>query len=182
LSMFNEGNFFFFFWKMFRRPWSVTVSWPSQPCRSQDRSFSSLQRSNGGGGLCGSGFNITTRVSKNILDASTHPEWYPLGEISEKLQFPIGFSLHGTVDVSTYLRAPDGLQGPFGLVFPMKYVFYLNRLRTDANTANTPKNKPRMASNLALWGTAASVSVAGPSNGPPTGICQAVVPDSFFVG
>jgi hypothetical protein len=42
-----------------------------------------LQRNNGSGGFSGGGLNITTRVSKNIMDAYTHPNWYPLGYISE---------------------------------------------------------------------------------------------------
>jgi hypothetical protein len=67
--------------------------------QKQDRGFSSLQQTNGGGGFCGSGLNITTRVSKTIMDAFTHPDWYPMGEISEKFQFPFGFFLHGTVVV-----------------------------------------------------------------------------------
>jgi hypothetical protein len=84
----------FFFCEMFRHQWPVVVSWPWQPWRLRDRGLSSLQRSNGSGGFNGSGLNITTRVSKNIMDAYTHPNWYPLGYISEWFQFPIGFFLH----------------------------------------------------------------------------------------
>jgi hypothetical protein len=40
--------------------------------------LSLLQRSNGSGGFSGGGFNITTHVSKYIMDAYTHPNWYIL--------------------------------------------------------------------------------------------------------
>jgi hypothetical protein len=46
-----------------------------------------LQRSNGSGGFSGSGLNITTRVSKSIMDAYTHPNWYPIGYVSDRFQF-----------------------------------------------------------------------------------------------
>jgi hypothetical protein len=75
------------------------------------------------GSVSGSGLNITTRVSKNKMDAYTHLDGYPLRKISEKFQFPIVFSLHSTVDVSAYMRALAGRWGSFSLVFPKNMYF-----------------------------------------------------------
>jgi hypothetical protein len=88
------------FCKIFRHPWPVVVSWPWQPWRSRDWGWSLLQRSNGSGGFSGSGLKINTRVSNCIMDAYAHPNWYPIGYISEWFQFAIVFFLHGSVDVS----------------------------------------------------------------------------------
>jgi hypothetical protein len=75
------------FCKIFRHPWLVVVSWPWQPWRSWDWGWSLRQRSNGSGGFSGGGLNITTRVSKSIMDAYTHPNWYPIGYIPISSRF-----------------------------------------------------------------------------------------------
>jgi hypothetical protein len=101
-----------FFCKMFRRPSPVIVSWPWQPWGSQDRGLSLLQRSNGSKRFSGSGLNITARVFKNTMDAYTHPNWYPLGYISEYFQFSIVFFLHGSMDVNRLLPSQNYILGP----------------------------------------------------------------------
>ncbi len=81
------------------------------------------------------------------MNACTHPDWDPMSEISEKFQFPIGFFLHGTVDVSIYLCTPAVLLGRFGLRFS-KNIFFLPQ-----NSPGQPWTAPdtsKKASNLAM--------------------------------
>jgi hypothetical protein len=156
-----------FFCKIFRHPSPVIVSWSWQPWRSQDRGLSLLQRSNGSGRFSGSGLNITTRVSKNKLDAHTHPNWYPLGYIFEWFQFPIGFVLHSSVDVNRYLPSQNPTLGP----------------STDAACfiglwrAVTP---PIMASVLVYEGLLAAHRVSRPIKGLSTGLREVVGPEKLI--
>jgi hypothetical protein len=96
----DKTKYQLFFCETFRHQWPVVVSWPWQPWRSRDWGWPLLPRSNGSGGFNGSGLNITTSVSENVIDAYAHPNCYPLGYISEWFQFSIVFFLHGSVGVS----------------------------------------------------------------------------------
>jgi hypothetical protein len=46
------------------------------------------------------------------MDAYTHPNWYPLGYISEYFQIPIVCFLHGSADVKRLLPLQNYTLGP----------------------------------------------------------------------